>query len=427
MAAKSPTASVRSREIIGVEQFSQRREVFGKHDTVFMPLASPTTPTPAYKQVEPIVTSNHGKTTSNFKRNTPGYSSMRETRSEDRNHFDFRPRKYSDNFTSELNQSDDVDYRHTMTERTRRLSKLRRDFLISNLHDPSGSPQFTRAGVRASMPTNSASVVKYKIESPNLFKFPFAEPYSTPTPVRKVIVDLGSSEIDGKENQDPDDVKVRHKSLPEQEASPKSDPQKLFEELVKRYSPQRKPVDWTLPPTRPRVVASVPKSISSATDSVDSDDKKPNDEKVNSMENDDVFNNNKDLRRVESTKELDSVQQNNTEIVSNGPAKLPEGISLSDDSKDINPTEVRTELNSSLSELEEKNDKVPELTILQNQISRESSKRQPNETITDLSIPALIEKITVEGDTVENNKTKSKKVKRKRSFLDKLLGRKKEK
>ncbi|KPI98737.1 hypothetical protein RR46_10055 [Papilio xuthus] len=382
MAAKSPTGSVRSREVIGVEQFSQRREVFDKQEDAFVPLPAPSSPSPVYRQVDPIVTSNHGKTTANFKRNAPTYSSMRESRSEDRNHFEFRTRKYSDNFTSELNQSDDVDYRTSMTERTRRLSKLRRDFLNSNLHEPSASPQFQRAGVRASMPTKSSPVVKYKIESPNLFKFPFAEPYSTPTPVRRVVVDLGSPEVNGKENEDPE-AKTRHQSLPDHGVSSKVDHQKLFEELVKRYSPQRKPIDWSIPPTRPRVVASVPKSISSGTDSVDSEHKKSQDKKI-------------DSEREENKKE-----PNDNQLENNNESK------------------------TSLTELEEKNDRVPELPPLQRQISKESNKKQtPN---TDLTIPKLIEKISVEGDNLEQKTTKGKKVKRKRSFLDKLLGRNKEK
>ncbi|CAH2054625.1 unnamed protein product, partial [Iphiclides podalirius] len=421
MAAKSPTASVRSREIIGVEQFSQRREVFDRYDTVFVPVPSPTTPTPAYREVEPIVTSNHGKTTANFKRNTPGYSSMRETRSEEHNHFDFRPRKYSDNFTSELNQSDDVDYRHSMTERTRRLSKLRRDFLNSNLHDPSGSPQFTRGGVRASMPTNNASPVKYKIESPNLFKFPFAEPYSTPTPVRRVVVDLGSPEVDGKENQDPAE-KSRHQSLPNHEVSSKIDHQKLFEELVKRYSPQRKPIDWKIPPTRPRVVASVPKSNSSVAESVDSVDKKAPDEKLNSTENDDVFEN----KSAQSERENNNETLNQCQkFVENGPEILIEGNGKNNDLQNMEKNKNGNGLETSLMELAEKNDRVPELSAVQQQFNRDI-KKQPVETVTDLTIPALIEKMTMEGDNIENNE-KIKKVKRKRSFLDKLLGRNKEK
>ncbi|CAG4955296.1 unnamed protein product [Parnassius apollo] len=430
MTAKSPTASVRSREIIGVEQFSQRREVFDKHDTVFLPLPSPTSPTPVYKEVDPIVTSNHGKTTTNFKRNTSGYSSMRETRSEERNQFEFRPRKYSDNFTSELNQSDDVDYRYSMTERTRRLSKLRRDFLNSNLHEPNGSPQFTRTGVRASMPTKSTSVTRYKIESPNLFKFPFAEPYSTPTPARRVFVDLGSPEIDGKENQDPAS-KQRHQSLPNNEVSSKIDHQKLYEELIKRYSPQRKPVDWSIPPTRPKVVASVPKSISSTTESVDSVDKKNN-----SSENDDVFENKENQHHSsfssgEIKENPDLIQNSKIEIVQNGPEIISEdnpkeGNGICNDLNIKDQPQNENESKTSLTELEEKNDRVPELSTIQRQLSRET-KRHPHEAVTDLTIPALIEKMTAEGDTKENNQSKGKKVKRKRSFLDKLLGRNKEK
>lgn len=314
-----------------------------------------------------------------------------------------------------------------MTERTRRLSKLRRDFLNSNLHDPSESPQFQRAGVRASMPTKSSTVVKYKIESPNLFKFPFAEPYSTPTPVRRVVVDLGSPEVDGKENEDPE-AKTRHQSLPDNGVSSKVDHQKLFEELVKRYSPQRKPIDWSIPPTRPRVVASVPKSISSGTDSVDSDDKKTQDkdDKVNGAENDDVFENKKvDSEKEDNKKEPNDVQENNTKVIQNGPEVILEANEVFKDTLIKNQLENNNESKTSLSELEEKNDRVPELPPLQRQISRESHKKQiPNN---DLTIPKLIEKISVEGDNLEQKTTKGKKVKRKRSFLDKLLGRNKEK
>lgn len=410
MAAKSPTMSVKSREMIGVEQFSQRREVFGKHDTVFLPPASPV----SYREAEPIVTSNHGKTTANFKRNTPGYSSMRESRNEERL-FEFRPRKYSDNFTSELNQSDDVEYRHTMTERTRRLSKLRRDFMTSNIHEPGSTSPFNRSGTRASMPANSTSPIKYKIESPNLYKFPFAEPYSTPTPVRRVVVDLGSSEVDGgKENEDPE--RVKHQSL-SAETTPKIDQQKLFEELVKRSSPQRKPIDWQLPPTKPRVVASVPKSSSSVADSIDSGDKKLNEEKHDKVGDDDVFNKkeNGEVPAAISDKSSDESKNNTEGAVQNGPESL--GAETTSDGK----------LKTSQSELDEKQDQVPELSNIQRQISRETPKKPPLDKIVDLSIPALIQKMNVEGDDLESSNKKSKKVKRKRSFLDKLLGRKKDK
>lgn len=416
MAAKSPTMSVKSREMIGVDQFSQRREVFGKHDTVFLPPASPT----CYREVEPIVTSNHGKTTANFKRNTPGYSSMRESRTDERI-FEFRPRKYSDNFTSELNQSD-VEYRHTMTERTRRLSKLRRDFMTSNLHEPGSTSPFNRSGTRASMPANS-SPLKYKIESPNLYKFPFAEPYSTPTPVRRVIVDLGPAEVDGggKENQDPE--RVRHQSLSSAETSNKVDQQKLFEELVKRYSPQRKPIDWQLPPTKPRVIASVPKSNSSAADSIDSGDKKIHDEKGDKPGDDDVFEKKENGDVAQTVISENSVEKSSEdtkkkpeEVAQNGPESLSaEAIANESESK------------TSQTELDEKQDEVPELSKIQRQLSRESAKRPPLETIVDLSIPALIQKMTAEGDDLENSTKKQTKVKRKRSFLDKLLGRKKDK
>lgn len=421
MAAKSPTMSVKSREIIGVDQFSQRREVFDKHDTVFLPPASPTNVVPVYKEVEPIITSNHGKTTSNFKRNTPGYSSMRESRTDERD-YEFRPRKYSDNFTSELNQSDDVEYRHTMTERTRRLSKLRRDFMTSNLHDPISTSPFNRSGTRASMPANSTPM-KYKIESPNLYKFPFAEPYSTPTPSRRVVVDLGPSEIDGKDIETT--PKLRHLSLTNNNESPtKVDQQKLFEELLKRYSPQRKPVDWQLPPTKPRVVASVPKSSSSVADSISSGDKKINDDKSDKPEEDDVFEKkdntppelNENSIEISSEKPDEESEVNKTDIVENGISSVSTvGTSNEDD------------LKTTQAELDETQDKVPELANIQRQLSKESEKKPPLDTIVDLSVPELIQKMTLEGENLENNSKKSKKVKRKRSFLDKLLGRKKDK
>lgn len=416
MAAKSPTMSVKSREMIGEEQFSQRREVFGKHDTVFLPPASPV-PT-SYRDVEPIVTSNHGKTTANFKRNTPGYSSMRESRTDERV-FDFRPRKYSDNFTSEVNQSDDVEYRHTMTERTRRLSKLRRDFMTSNLHEPGSTSPFNRSGTRASMPANSSSPLKYKIESPNLYKFPFAEPYSTPTPVRRVVVDLGpADENGGKENQDPE--RVRHQSLSGQDTPSRLDQQKLFEEILKRYSPQRKPIDWELPPTKPRVVASVPKSNSSVADSIDSADKKGYD-KNEKTGDDDVFEkkqNGEVAPAVLSENPVEKSSENpvevKAEVIQNGPESLSAGATKENESK------------TSQSELDEKQDEVPELSQIQRQVIKEGPKKPPLE-IVDLSIPALIQKMTAEGENLENTNKKQKKVKRKRSFLDKLLGRKKDK
>ncbi|XP_047034473.1 uncharacterized protein LOC124640652 [Helicoverpa zea] len=416
MAAKSPTMSVKSREMIGEEQFSQRREVFGKHDTVFLPPASPV-PT-SYRDVEPIVTSNHGKTTANFKRNTPGYSSMRESRTDERV-FDFRPRKYSDNFTSEVNQSDDVEYRHTMTERTRRLSKLRRDFMTSNLHEPGSTSPFNRSGTRASMPANSSSPLKYKIESPNLYKFPFAEPYSTPTPVRRVVVDLGpADENGGKENQDPE--RVRHQSLSGQDTPSRLDQQKLFEEILKRYSPQRKPIDWELPPTKPRVVASVPKSNSSVADSIDSADKK-GDDKNEKTGDDDVFEkkqNGEVAPAVLSENPVEKSSENpvevKAEVIQNGPESLSAGATKENESKTLQ------------SELDEKQDEVPELSQIQRQVIKEGPKKPPLE-IVDLSIPALIQKMTAEGENLENTNKKQKKVKRKRSFLDKLLGRKKDK
>ncbi|CAH0731949.1 unnamed protein product, partial [Brenthis ino] len=413
MAHKSPTTSVKSREMIGGDQFSQRREVFEKHDTVFLPLPSPTSVTPTYKEVEPIITTNHGITTSNFKRNTSGYSSMRETRSEDRQH-DYRPRKYSDNFTSELNQSDDVDYRYSMAERNRRLSKLRRDFLKSNLHEP-GENTLQRGGVRASLPTtNTVSAIRYKVENFNIHKFPFAEPYATPTPTRRVVVDLGSP--NGEENEGEEvKEKSKHQSLPNNSkpGSPIIDPQKLYEELVKRYSPQRKPVDWTLPPTRPKVVGSVPKSTSSAADSVDSIDRKD-------PEIDDVFEkkgeNNSEANNNENSeqKPVEEIKPN-VEILHNGEVggnKNPNN----DSTNKTNDSKI------SLSELEE-NDYVPELSNVKPQLRRESIKKPPVDKIVDLTIPALIEKMTAEGEN--NHKPEGKKVKRKRSFIDKLLGRNK--
>lgn len=413
MAAKSPTTSVKSREMIGEATFSKRREVFEKHDTVILPLPSSTSPIPTYREVEPIITTNHGITTSNFKRNTPGYSSMRETRNEDRQ-YEYRPRKYSDNFTSELNQSDDVDYRYNMAERNRRLSKLRRDFLKSNLHEP-GENTLTRSGVRASLPTTSTvSAIKYKLENLNIHKFPFAEPYSTPTPVRRVVVDLGSpDEKDGEgENVEKNE---KHQSLPNHSPSPpKFDHQKVYEELVKRYSPQRKPVNWNLPPTKPKVVGSVPKSTSSAGDSIDSTDKKDaeeTDDVFEKKENQNVTNNISDEKPIENIK-------TNVENIQNGPensqnknnTSKKENISKTNDSK------------VSLSELEE-NDYVPELSTITRQLSKESAKKVKVES--DLTIPALIEKITAEGEKIQNHKGDGKKVKRKRSFLDKLLGRNK--
>ncbi|KAJ0172292.1 hypothetical protein K1T71_012265 [Dendrolimus kikuchii] len=418
MAAKSPTLSLKSREMIGVEQFSQRREMFDKQDEAYVPLPSPTGLVPAYKEVEPIITSNHGKTTSNFKRNTAGYSSMRESKTDERN-YDFRPRKYSDNFTSELNQSDDVDYRRSMTERTRRLSKMRRDFMTSNLHEPGSSNTFSRAGTRASMPTNTTSTLKYKIESPNLYKFPFAEPYLTPTPVRKVMLDLGptNGEVNGgKENEDPDAPKYR--SFSSGDSPSKIDHQKLFEELIKRYSPQRKPIDWKLPPTKPRVIASVPKSNSSATDSVDGDrklDGKDVEDEVFEKNENQVRPNEDESNKVKEPEKKPQEIIPNLEIVHNGRESLHDA-----DKKDVNKV---SDSKTSLSELDEKNDIVPELAT---RLNKEEGNRPPLDNVVDLSIPALIQKMQNEGENLEKN-NKSKKVKRKRSFLDKLLGRNKDK
>lgn len=487
METKSPTTtSVNSREIIGVDQFSQRREVFGKYETVFLPQLLDTAAMPVYKEVEPIITSNHAFTASNFKRNAPGYSSMRESR-EDYN-FEFRPRKYSDNFTSELNQSSDVDYRHSMTERTRRLSKLRRDFLNSNLHEPTIVSPFARTGVRASMPATSVTAMKYKIESPNLYKFPFAEPYSTPPPLRRVVVDFGPAQENGeKENQNPEaGAKSRHQSLPH-DVSPKIDHQKLFEELVKRYSPQRKPVNWNLPPTRPRVVGSVPKSTTSMADSVDSGDKKGLDDTINKFGDDDVFI--KKESNMETIKDLGEEvaeskqipkdeQEKGTEIKQISPqndflitntkedtykAELDDnndeisGLSailnpeeghknpsiLNDLDEEITKSkltsndeqEKNTEINethrqnnivetnkkedTNKTESEENNDQLPEMS----NITKPEEDGKPLDKFTDMTIPALLEKMTEEAEG--SHKKENKKVKRKRSFLDKLLGRKK--
>lgn len=332
---------------------------------------------------------------------------MRESKTDERN-YDFRPRKYSDNFTSELNQSDDVDYRHSQSERTRRLSKLRRDFLASNLHDPSDN-SFVRTGTRASLPVNSTSPLTYKIETPNLYKFPFAEPFSTPTPPRKVFVDLGSNDNpDGKENQDPA-VKTKHESLTNNDSPTKIERQKFFEDLIKRYSPQRKPIDWTLPPTRPRVVSSVPKSNSSASDIVDNVGKFKCTE--NYDKDDDVFKKKEDCN--DSGKANGGFEE---KLLQNGPEIIIDGIN-----KENGKNETDSKL--SLTELAEKNDRLSELSTVQRQLSRESQKKLHIEN--DLTIPALIEKISTEGDNLENNRKNTKKVKRKRSFLDKLLGRKK--
>lgn len=385
MAAKSP---VRTREIIGGDQFSQRREVFDKHNTVFLP-ASPTNLSSSYKEVEPIVTSNHGKTTVNFKRNSPGYSSMRESRDE-RDHVEFRQRKYSDNYTSELNKSDDADYRQTMTERTRRLTRMRKEFLTSNLHEVGDISPFTRTAGRSSLPARSGSI-KYKTDSPTIYKFPFAEPYSTPTPVRKLNFDLDSAEGDevknNKENHDPD----KQVNFISNESN-----KKLFEELLKRYSPNRKPVDWTLPPTRPRVVSTLPKANTDKTDSG---------------------------KRAVSGTISDMQKQTIGDAKSAVPNKT--GVKNGDSSRHIPETEQSTDSQVSLTELAEKNDRVPELTVIQRQISRDA-KRPSLSDKNDLNIPALIDKMNAEGNDLESHKNDKKKVKRKRSFIDKLLGRKKE-
>lgn len=441
METKSPTTSVKSREIIGVDLFTQRREVFGKHDTVFLPLTSPTNTMSLYNDV----ITNH-KSTINFKRNAPGYSSMRESR-EDYD-LEFRPRKYSDNFTSELNQSDDVDYRTSMIERTRRLSKLRRDFLNSNLHEPSSTNNaFARTGVRASMPATSITATKYKIESPNIYKFPFAEPYSTPPPVRRVVVDLGPAQVNGeKENQDPEvKAKSRHQSLPAHDESPKIDHQKLFEELVKRYSPQRKPVNWNLPPTRPRVVGSVPKSTTSMADSVDSSDKKVLDDSFSKLADDDVF--------VVKENNTETIKDLNEEVAERKPSpniEAEKNTEIKEASPNVDILEINTKVDINKAELEEGNDEVPELKVeLEEKIDQVSELKadleekkdqvpqlstirkqeegdlKPTDKFTDMSIPALLEKMTEEAEELETHKKETKKVKRKRSFLDKLLGRKK--
>lgn len=399
MTAKSPTASLKFREKIGEDLFNQRREVFDKYDTVFMP-QSPTVLTPTM-EVEPIITSNHGKTTSNFNR-TNAYSSMRETRRDDfRQENGFRNRKYSDNFTSDLNQNDEVDYRHSLAERTRRLSKLRRDFLASNLHDPVSPDPFARTGTRSSLPVRNGSI-NYKIEIPNLYKFPFAEPYSTPPPVRRVFVDLGPVDKEGndaeKENADPEDT-PKHRSLPNNEEETKVDHHKLFDELVKRYSPQRKPIDWTLPPTKPRVIGSVPKSRSNSIDS------KQDENEFSTTEL-------PELHIDEDKPEKTNEDKNEVKSSADRPSKSVVDGSTSDSKV-------------SLAELEERKDKVADLALIQRQLSREAAAKRLNiESKPDPTIPDLIEKM---NHDVERKSKTGKKVKRKRSFLDKILGRKKEK
>lgn len=420
MATKSPTASNKWREMIGEDQFSQRREVFDKYDTVFLPPASPTTLAPASMDIEPIITSNHGKTTSNFRR-TPFYSSMRENRREDiRTETGFRERKYSDNYTSELNQGDDVDYRHSMTERTRRLSKLRRDFLASNLHDPVSPDPFTRSGTRASLPVRNGSI-NYKIESPNLYKFPFAEPFATPPPVRRVVVDLGPVEngVENnveKENEEPV-IREKRQSLSTTET--KVDHQKRLDDLIKRYSPERKPIDWKLPPTKPRVVGSVSKSTSDSLDSTDG--KNIQNEVEKAVATNEVF--------IEENIDDSSTNKKSNELVQLTDTFLKNIIKdqENEENERLRNEKVSTrDSKVSLTELVEKNDKVPELP-LQLQISREPAKRPSVESKPDLTIPDLLEKMNHDSEDIEKRQTEKKKVKRKRSFLDKVLGRKKEK
>lgn len=394
MAAKSPTASLKRREIIGEEQFSQRREVFDKHDTVFLP-KSPTLQTRAM-DAEPAMA--NGSAPGNFQRSS-AYSSMRETRRDDiRQENEFRSRKYSDNFTSEINKNDEVDYRHSLTERTRRLSKLRRDFLASNLHDSVSPDPFVRSGTRASLPVRNGSI-NYKVEIPNIYKFPFAEPYSTPPPIRKIGVGIEPSEnnernLEEKENEDP---KNKHEGLLNNGNTSKINHHQLFEELVKRYSPQRKPIDWTLPPTKPKVADAGPKSTS---DSVDATTDKKEDKIEDS---------------VTTENEINEKEQMNTDI-----------LIKNEDPVKTELVEPSQETKMSLSELEEKNDKVAELELIQRQLSRDSPKRPTIDSKPDPTIPDLLEKMSHDGDE-RKTKTDKKKIKRKRSFLDKLLGRKKDK
>ncbi|GBP82126.1 hypothetical protein EVAR_43473_1 [Eumeta japonica] len=432
MAVRSPTVSVKSYEAIGGDTFSSRREVFDKHDTVFLPAAAPASPV-VYRHPEPIITSNHGKTTSNFRRDVL-YSSMREPRGTETWHASaFRERKYSDH-TPEMNLSDEVDYRRSMTERTRRISKLRKDFLTSNLHEPTDDDAMARgAGGRTSLrawSTSSQPAAVYKITSPNLYKFPFAEPYSTPPLPRRLRLDLDSEDADaGKENEAPPE-RPKQRSLSTTDSPNKVDHHKLFEELVKRYSPQRKPVDWTLPPTKPRVIGGVPKS--SASDSLDSntDSGKPPDvtdateaiAPLGELVRNEVFENpNNPIVSTDDKAEVEEPEKSEKKIENTGPEK-PKRESVAN-----NKSETETDRNrdSKLSETElaEKNDRVPELTP-QRQNSRESARRPPEP---ELSIPELLEKMAADGRDLEKLNTDKTKVKRKRSFLQKLFGKKKDK
>lgn len=392
MTAKSPT-NVKQREVIGEEQFSRRREVFDQHDTVFLP-ASPI-PSPVDMDQD-----DSEEKTKTFRR-TPAYSSMRESRTDDIRYENiFRNRKYSDNFTSDLNQSDDIDYRRSLTERTRRISKLRREFLASNLHEPSSPDPFMRVGNRSTLPARIVSS-KYKIESPTVYKFPFAEPYASPLPVRKVVVDLGPIEngvenIADKENEDPD-IRPISESVSISENS-KLDHHQFFDELVKRYSPQRKPVDWALPPTKPRIVEIVPK----------------NDVVVKNDLNTDFIEHEKTMliqeKMIRATNEIIDDIKTNNDNVANG----------ADDAYNNNNQKL------SKSELDEGRDKVSELNSVLDDFQNIDEGMRPHiEGKPDMTIPDLLEKIN--HDATDGKKREKKKVKRKRSFLDKLLGRKKEK
>lgn len=368
MEAKSPTVSVKSREVIGGEQFNTRREIFDKHDTVFLP-ASPTSTRPTYVEVERIITSNHGKTTANFRRNAPKYASMREPREPRDEDVEFRVRKYSDNFTSEHNQSDYPEYRASQIERNRRLSKLRRDFLANTLQEPAASP-LARSGVRATMPARAASL-NYKLEGPKLVNFPFLEPYGTPPPARKQMENTDGPTNKDKENQDPEQ---RPSSNSTPETPGKVDQQKLFEDLVKRYSPQRKPVDWTLPPTKPRIVDCVHKSTSESTGSAVS--------------------------------------------------KLVNGDDNVFDKEAANDVKANEGDSTTSAERAENNDRVPELVHVRKE-SDKPVRRHTGGEPSELTMPALIDKITAEGKELESHTNDKVKIKKKRSFIDKLLGRKK--
>jgi len=174
------------------------------------------------------------------------------------------------------------------------------------------------------------------------------------------------------------------------------------------------------------VVASVPKSNSSVADSIDSADKKVDDKTEKG--DDDVFEKKQNGEVAPAVLSENSVDEKSSEKSDNNPVEVkaeviqngPESLST-----DVAASKER-ESKTSQSELDEKQDQVPELSTIQRQISRDSAKKPPMDKVVDLSIPALIQKMTVEAENLENT-SKHKKVKRKRSFLDKLLGRKKDK